>query len=222
MKDKLYLGLHSQRLLDLTVWKCEDPKATEADLFKLIRKKTKRIQIESAIARNVELENKVQELRTQVATLSSPTNKPESKKDNQTQQWNSAKKSNKQKKPSNHKSRSAQWKRRSPFRDRYLKNLAANLELRQITEAFPYGLQITSATEHKINILGFVEVDITFPGLYQPIPVLVTVLKSSILGDQMPALIGYNGLEEWKLALERTHSSIPSINTVIDTWKCEA
>ena len=399
MKEKLYLGLHNQRLLDLTLWKYEDPNATEADLFKLLRKNTERIQTESATARNIELENKVQELRTQVATLSSPTNKPESgvksKNDNKAQQWKSATRSNKQKKRSNHKSRSAQWKRRLLSRDRYhwpasrwsshskhrhgysteryqrrrsisrrrspsrrrtdrdwrrstrsrsssrrrrtlsplrrrlsitisrspsydrhrrrksskrrstsvsqerdahkqeerdikhpspintntvtmakrknkrrkkkiaaslqtrlvghtntetirihgvdctalldsgsvissvsqefyKEHLAANLELRQITEAFPYGLQITSATEHKINILGFVEVDITFPGLYQPISVLVTVLKSSILSDQMPALIGSNGLEEWKLALEKTHSSIPSINTVIDTWKCEA
>ena len=68
----LYLGLHNQRLLDLTVWKYEDPNATEADLFKLLRKNTERIQTELAAACNVQLENKVQELHTQVATLWDP------------------------------------------------------------------------------------------------------------------------------------------------------
>ena len=403
MKDKLYLGLHNQRLLDLTVWKYEDPKATEADLFKLLRKNTERIQTKSAAVRNVELENKVQELKAQVATLSKPTNKPVSdvktKKGNQAQQWKTVTRSNKQKKRSAHNSRSAQWKWQSSSRDRYRwttsrwrsdsrhqsqdyytdrhqrrrsysrsrstsrrrtdhhwrrstrsrsssyirrtsstsrrrrsitisrspsydkrykrdslrrrsisstrdrdahkheerdintdqhpspidtntnkttpakkrkkkkKKLAASLQtrlvgktnteviringvdcsalldsgsvissvsesfhkeyladkldLRPISEAFPFGLRITSATEHQLNILGFVEVLIMFPGLYQPIPVLVTVLRSSILTDQMPALIGSNGLEEWKSNLEKTHSSVPSINSVIDTWKCE-
>ena len=64
--------------------------------------------------------------------------------------------------------------------------------------------------------------NILFPGLVQPIPVLVTVLRSSILNTNMPALIGSNGLEEWKLALHKTHTTIPSINSVIDTWKTES
>ena len=338
-----------------------------------------RIQTESAAARNVELENKVQELKAQVATLSKPTNKPVSdvktKKGNQTQQWKTATRSNKQKKRSAHNSRSAQWKWQSSSKDRYRwttsrwrsdsrhqsqdyytdrhqrrrsytrsrstsrrrtdhhwrrstrsrsssyrrrtsstsrrrrsitisrspsydkrykrdsskrrstssshdrdahkheerdintdqhpspidtntnkttpakkkkkkkkkklaaslqtrlvgktnteviringvdcsalldsgsvissvsesfykEHLADKLDLRPISEAFPFGLHITSATEHQLNILGFVEVDVMFPGLFRPIPVLVTVLRSSILTGQMPALIGSNGLEE--------------------------
>ena len=106
--------------------------------------------------------------------------------------------------------------------DFYKEHLAGKLDLRPVTEAFPFGLNITSATEHQLNILGFIEVNIYFPGLLQPIPVLVTVLRSSILTKDMPALIGSNGLEEWKSKLEKTHNSIPAINSVIDTWKCEA
>ena len=106
--------------------------------------------------------------------------------------------------------------------DFYNEHLAGKLDLRPVTEAFPFGLNITSATEHQLNILGFIEVNIIFPGLLQPIPVLVTVLRSSILTKDMPALIGSNGLEEWKSKLEKTHNSIPAINSVIDTWKCEA
>ena len=103
----------------------------------------------------------------------------------------------------------------------YNKHLSTS-KLRSITEAFSYGLKITSATEDTLNIQGFAEMSILFPGLVQPIPVLVTVLRSSILNTNMPALIGSNGLEGWKLALQKTHTTIPSINSVIDTWKTES
>ena len=46
--------------------------------------------------------------------------------------------------------------------------------------------------------------------------------RSSILNTNMPALIGSNGLEEWKLALQKTHTTIPPLNSVIDTWKTES
>ena len=103
----------------------------------------------------------------------------------------------------------------------YKKHLSTSM-LRPITEAFPYGLRITSATEDTLNIQGFADMNILFPGLVQPIPVLVTVLRSSILNTNMPALIGSNGLEEWKLALQKTHTTIPPLNSVIDTWKTES
>ena len=110
----------------------------------------------------------------------------------------------------------------SSISERFYKEHLAKNELRSITEAFPYGLNITSATEHTLNILGFIEVNIVFPAIVHPIPVLVTVLRSSILTDKMPALIGSNGLEEWKLQLQKTYNkSIPAINSVIDTWHCE-
>lgn len=86
IKNKLYVGLTSQRLKDLVAWKFEDPNCTEAELFNLLRKMSERAKdgTMSSIQcddRTKELEKKVQELTALVASLS-PTDKQNDRKDN--------------------------------------------------------------------------------------------------------------------------------------------
>ena len=104
LKSKLYDGLHSQRLRDLTAWKYEDDTATEADLFKLLRKSTERITVCATCSTTTDPEVKalraqVKQLTAQVASLTtnpkttkSTTNKqdPDHKKDDQPRRWNNA------------------------------------------------------------------------------------------------------------------------------------
>ena len=96
-----------------------------------------------------------------------------------------------------------------------------SIPLRPITDIFPEGVSITSATDHELNISGFVDLKVIFPGLVHPIPILFTVLKSSCLSTLMPALIGSSGLEAWKSKLNDYNIST-TINPVIDTWKIES
>ena len=104
------------------------------------------------------------------------------------------------------------------FYDNYL----SHIEVNSLKDIFPDGITITSATEHKLNIAGYIDVNVLLPGLLTPVPILVTVLKSSILSSDMPALLGSNALEVWKQELQTKHQhSMPSINPVIYTWKCE-
>ena len=106
--------------------------------------------------------------------------------------------------------------------DFYSKSLSA-FPLQSVQSLFTDDIQISSATGTPLNIIGYIEVDILFPGLIHPTPVLVTVLKTSILDDKMPALLGVNALEEWKLALQQQYppNKIPKINSIIDKWKPE-
>ena len=70
-------------------------------------------------------------------------------------------------------------------------------------------------------MLGYIEVDVQFPRLNHSIPVLITILQSSILNSSMPALIGSNALEEWRHALDKQYTKVPQIHPVIDTWIVE-
>ena len=97
----------------------------------------------------------------------------------------------------------------------------SHLELQSLDTLFDNTLTITSATGDSLNILGYIEVNILFEGLQEPLPILVTVLDSSILNKQMPALIGSNALELWKMTLDKQFKDPPSVNPVIDTWQLE-
>ena len=72
-----------------------------------------------------------------------------------------------------------------------------------------------------LDMIGYIEVDIQFPRVHQPLPVLVTVIQSSILNENMPALIGSNALEVWRLALNEQYTNVPPIHPIIDTWSVE-
>ena len=63
------------------------------------------------------------------------------------------------------------------------------MPLNYVDILFSNGVNISSATGAPLNITGYIKVDILFPGLIQPVPILVTILKTSILTDEMPALI---------------------------------
>ena len=138
LKSKLYDGLHSQRLRDLTAWKYEDDTATEADLFKLLRKSTERITVGATCSTTTDPEVKalraqVEQLTAQVASLTtnpkttkSKTNKQDTdhKKDDQPRRWNNAgKRSNYRNQRSTSRERQhsntrrTQWRRSSPSRD---------------------------------------------------------------------------------------------------------
>ena len=95
--------------------------------------------------------------------------------------------------------------------------------LYSVNTLFPNGVNISSATGAPLNITGNIEVDILFPGLIQPVPILVTIRKTSIRTDEMPALIGANALEEWKSALRERHGlkEILRIYSVIVKWKTD-
>ena len=80
---------------------------------------------------------------------------------------------------------------------------------------------ITSATGDPLDMVGYIEVDIEFPRVNQPLPVLVTVLRSSILNRDMPALIGSNALETWRIALNKQYTKVPPTHPIIDTWSVE-
>ena len=73
LKDKLYQGLYNQRWKDLTAFRFEDEQASEADLFKLLRKTTEAQSAASSNAqldaRNQQLEKQVEELTSKVASL---------------------------------------------------------------------------------------------------------------------------------------------------------
>ena len=73
LKDKLYQGLYNQRWKDLTAFRFEDEQASEADLFKLLRKTTEAQSAASSNAlldaRNQELEKQVEALTSKVASL---------------------------------------------------------------------------------------------------------------------------------------------------------
>ena len=58
-----------------------------------------------------------------------------------------------------------------------------NIPLRPITDIFPEGVSNTSATDHELNISGFVDLKVIFPGLVHPIPILFTVLKGIPYSD---------------------------------------
>ena len=83
-------------------------------------------------------------------------------------------------------------------------------------------IDITSATGSSLNIKGYIEVNILFPGLSYTTPILMCVLCDSILSSDMPALIGSNALECWRQELNDKYSSkCPKINPVIDSWTIE-
>ena len=73
LKDKLYQGLYNQRWKDLTAFRFEDEQASEADLFKLLRKTTEAQSAASSNAlldaRNQQLEKQVEALTSKVASL---------------------------------------------------------------------------------------------------------------------------------------------------------
>ena len=73
LKDKLYQGLYNQKWKDLTAFRFEDEQASEADLFKLLRKTTEAQSAASSNAlldaRNQQLEEQVEELTSKVASL---------------------------------------------------------------------------------------------------------------------------------------------------------
>ena len=68
LKDKLYQGLYNQRWKDLTAFCFEDEQASEADLFKLLRKTT---EAQSAVSSNAQLDARNQQLEKQVEALTS-------------------------------------------------------------------------------------------------------------------------------------------------------
>ena len=110
----------------------------------------------------------------------------------------------------------------SSISEHFYNNNLEHVQLQPIESVFDEGITITSATGNNLNISGFVDVNVLFPGLVYPIPILMTVLKSSILDDEMPALVGSNALEEWKKELEKQNrDDQPKINSTIDSWKTE-
>ena len=96
----------------------------------------------------------------------------------------------------------------------------SHIPLKPIEDVFPDGLSITSATDHELNISGYLEVNVLLPGLVTPVPILMTVLKSSILCGDMPILIGSNALESWRLELD-SNKNTRDVNPVVDRWKSE-
>ena len=96
----------------------------------------------------------------------------------------------------------------------------SHIPLKPIEDVFPDGLSITSATDHELNISGYLEVNVLLPGLVTPVPILMTVLKSSILCGDMPILIGSNALESWRLELD-SNKNTRDVNPVVDRWKPE-
>ena len=82
-------------------------------------------------------------------------------------------------------------------------------------------IDITSATGTSLNIKGYIEVDMLFPGLNFTTPILMCVLCDSILSNDILALIGSNALESWKQELNLHYSTPVKINHVIDAWSTE-
>ena len=96
----------------------------------------------------------------------------------------------------------------------------SHIPLKSIEDVFPEGLAITSATDHELNISGYLEANVLLPGLVTPVPILMTVLKSSILCEDMPILIGSNALEVWRSELD-SNKNTNEVNPVVDRWKSE-
>ena len=95
----------------------------------------------------------------------------------------------------------------------------SHVELNPIEDVFPDGLSITSATDHELNMVLLPGL---LPGLVLPVPILMTVLKSSILSDDMPILIGSNAIEVWRCELDQDKTTNKrEINPVVDNWKKE-
>ena len=102
----------------------------------------------------------------------------------------------------------------------YEDNLS-HIPIQSLDNLFNNTLTITSATGDPLDMVGYIEVDIEFPRVNQPLPVLVTVLRSSILNRDMPALIGSNALETWRIALNKQYTKVPPTHPIIDTWSVE-
>lgn len=99
-----------------------------------------------------------------------------------------------------------------------------NVKLHDLDEVFDGQFRLTGATGTTINVIGYVEVDVLFPGLESKIPIIMTVFKDSILDESTPALIGTNAIDEWKSALRMQYKSqrtTPTINEVVDNWILE-
>ena len=80
-----------------------------------------------------------------------------------------------------------------------------------IQDLFDGTFTITSASGNQLSILGYIEINVSLPGLSRPVPSLIMVLADSILNENMPALIGSNILEVWKHTLIRDDTDLPMV-----------
>ena len=99
------------------------------------------------------------------------------------------------------------------------------IHMYDINEIFNGRFTLNGANGQKINIAGYIKVDILLPGLKEKIPILMTVFQQSALDEEVPILIGTNVMDEWKHHLQRQHGGfhkIPAINYAIDTWRTES
>ena len=106
------------------------------------------------------------------------------------------------------------------FYDNYLRQIP----LQSVETLFDGDLKISTTSGESLNLLGYLEVNVKLPGLRDNVSILVTVLATSILTERMPALIGSNVLEVWKLSLQEQHHNepIPPVNSVVDSWMIDS
>ena len=91
------------------------------------------------------------------------------------------------------------------MREFYL-NFCSAIPLQDLNELFEGILTLTSAFTNPLNILGYIEVDIRFPGSSKPLLFFVTVVADNILNTSIPALIGSNILEACRHSIYRAES----------------
>ena len=108
----------------------------------------------------------------------------------------------------------------SAVSEKFYNSKLSHIPLKSLNSLFD-NIDITSATGTSLNIKGYIEVNVLFPGLNFTTPTLMCVLGDSILSNDMPALIGSNALESWKQELNQHYSTPVKINPVIDAWSTE-
>ena len=55
----------------------------------------------------------------------------------------------------------------------FYENHLSHIQVNSHKDIFPDGITITSESEHKLNIAGYIDVNGLLPGLLTPIPILV-------------------------------------------------
>ena len=99
----------------------------------------------------------------------------------------------------------------SSISEDFYRKHCSDVPLKMIHDLFDGTFTITSASGNQLSILGYIEINVSLPGLSRPVPSLIMVLADSILNEKMPALIGSNILEVWKDALIRDDTNLPMV-----------
>ena len=80
-------------------------------------------------------------------------------------------------------------------------NYCGYAKLQSLEDLSGKDFTISSSTSDNLNVLGYIEIDVNLPGASYPIDTAFIVTAGSILNEEMPELIGSNGMERWKYAL---------------------